>query len=101
MIDFQDLKSGKVKLEFGNMEHVKIIDESAEQQRLDAIKDDPEILKKFRCIFYASGSAEIDVDAYDEEEAEEVARDLLGFDDVEWEDWEHHEIQLIGEAEES
>lgn len=80
-ITFEDLKSGRVKLEFGNPLHIKIIDEEAER-----LKELEETRGTYRVTFAVSGEAIVEVEADNEDEAEELARDeifLNNYDDLE------------------
>lgn len=69
-VNFQDLKSGIVKLEFGNLEHIRAIDQ--EKERLDN-------QGTYRVTFAVSGEVVIDVEADDEDDAEEKAREEISF----------------------
>ena len=91
----EDLLSGKVKLEFGNKEQIEIIDNHEKAQ-----DEDREGLKLYKVTFHFSGSAEIDIEAYDEEDAIEKANEERHDLDIEWEDLEHTEAYLIRELEE-
>ena len=91
----EDLLSGKVKLEFGNREQIETID-NYEKAQVEA----REGLKLYKVIFHFSGSADVDVEAYDEQDAIEKAKEEECDLDIEWEDLEHIQVELIREIEE-
>jgi len=76
MTNVNDLKSGKVKLEFGNKTQVKLIDEYqkklAKEEDLEAIKNDDAILKEYE-FFDEDGKSSHIIEAYDEEDAMDEA----------------------------
>lgn len=93
MILMEDLLSGKVTLEFGNSEQINCIDRFQQAQAEE--KENLEMGKKWYTVdVYYSGSSKIDVQAYDEFEAEELARDEISYEEIEWEDIEHTEVCL-------
>ncbi len=92
MIDFEDLKSGKVKLEFGNQEHIKAIDDEVER-----LKELEETRGDYEVTFAVSGEAIITVEADDEDEAREFAEDAISqndYDDLDL-DFDFLEIRKI------
>ena len=100
-MNINDLQTGKVKLEFGNQEQINLIDAYEKIKRLDALEDNEEILKEYRCIFAISGNLEIVVEAYNKDEARELAEDEKhshGFLDMEIEDIDFIESFIIGEV---
>ena len=66
-ITIDDLKSGRVKPEFGNIEHIQVVREA--EKRID----EQGKVKKFHVTFVAYDSLEIE--AKDEEEARKLASD--------------------------
>jgi len=84
------LLSGEIKPEFGNKKHIEAIDNYVKAQ-----KEAKEGLKLYRVVFHFSGSADINVEAYDEEDAIEKANEERCDLDIEWEDLEHTEAHLI------
>ena len=64
-----DLRSGKVKLEFGNKDHIEKIDREIRDKEIEKIIGEYEVEVRF------SGSKLITVKAWDEEEAKELAED--------------------------
>lgn len=99
-LTFADLKDGKVKLEFGNQEHIRLIDEKqgAEDQARDnaPIEESDEILKEYEVEYAVSGTAIVTVDAFTEEEAREKASDAKGWSDIEDVDYDFLSLRLIG-----
>ncbi len=97
---FQELVSNKVSLEFGNQEQIAAIDreimrlqEIEERERLEG---DEENLKTYHVEFSVSGTAIIEVDAHDEEEAREKAEEEYCNADPEIDDYEIVDIYPIG-----
>lgn len=69
------LKSGKIKPEFGNLEHIealKILIREAEEA----------MLTTFDVTFNVSGTVSVRVKAHDKDEAEEIAKDEINMDDL-------------------
>lgn len=93
-MNIEDMLSGKEKLEFGNEEQIEALNNYEEVQ-----KECEEGLKLFKVILYHSGSSEVEVEAYDEQEAGEKAKEEISDFDIEWEDIEHIEVHLIKEKE--
>jgi len=86
MSHIEDLLSGKEKLQFGNTEQIKAIDEFTEAQK-EAEEDE----RIYVVSFGISGSYEIEISAFNEEEAEEKARDEFDFMDASI-DWEIEDV---------
>lgn len=103
---FEAMKSGKIKLEFGNVLQIGVIDifQRAEDLKKEAeeLEGDEERMKRYRVVLSMSGTAEYDVKAHDEHEAEEKAREEMNYHDIEWDDIENVEVNYEGlvEAEE-
>ena len=72
-LTIENIKNGKIKLQFGNPEQIKL---AKEAEKLTSIK-------KFKVTFDILDTAEIIVEANDAEEAEEIANDKLTLDDFE------------------
>ena len=87
MIDIQDILDHKIKLEFGNKEQIKCIENWSERQ-----KEIEEADRNFRVTFALSGTATIDVEAEDEDEAIEKARGEVGYDCIDDLDFDFIEI---------
>ena len=66
-----DVNKGKVKLQFGNPEHIKLAKEAEKEANV----------KKFKVSFEIWDTAEITVEANNKQEAEEIANDELSLDD--------------------
>jgi hypothetical protein len=71
-VNFKDIASGKVKLEFGNAEQIEAIDKEQEKKEKGAY---------WRVDLSINGSTFIVVQAKDEEEAEALARERLDISD--------------------
>ena len=78
-MNIQDLKSGNVKLEFGNSEHIACIDENERQERLKKLEEDDKALKEYEVEFAVSGSATLAIRAFNEEEAKEMAKKIIDY----------------------
>lgn len=87
-LTFEDLKSGKVRLEFGNTEQIEVI---KNHQRVLAER---ETLKKYRVEISVSGSYTVEVEAHDEDEAKELAMDE-GICEVDYDDVSVESIEKI------
>ena len=94
MSNIEKLLSGEEKLEFGNQEQIECIDSFQRVQ-----EEAEEGLQRYRVTLWYSGSVFVDVEAHDEQEALEVAREEADFSEIEWEDEEHYEVELLKEAE--
>jgi len=70
-LTIDDVNQGKTRLEFGNPDHIELVKES----EIEASK------KKFKVKFTICDNFEIEVNAIDEEKAEEIANDRLKLDD--------------------
>lgn len=76
---FEDLRIGKIRLEFGNWEQINCIDR--EIQRIEEKKDieehggDEKVMKLYRVSYAVGGELSIDVYAYDEDQALDIADD--------------------------
>ena len=77
----EDLLDGVVKLEFGNREQIECIDSFREAQ-----KEAQKGLKKYRAIFHFSGSADVEIEAYDEVDAREKAHEAYMDGDLDVDD---------------
>ncbi len=88
MLDFQDLLTKKVKLEFGNQDQIKAID-----NRIAWIKEQEE-LSTYRVTYTVSGEVSVEVRAYDEDDAQEQADDLISEEDPEL-DYDHLDTEEI------
>lgn len=99
-LTFEDLLQGKVKLEFGNAEHIRLID--AEQELVnrirdnDLIEDDNEVMKEYVVEYAVAGTAIVFVDARNVEEAREKADYQRGAFDIEDIDYDYLETRLVG-----
>lgn len=91
-----DLLSGVIKLKFGSREQIEAIKNYEKAQ-----EEAKEGLKMYRVIFHYTGSLEICINAFDEHEAEEMAKDEVINNNIEWEDLEHTEVELIREINEN
>lgn len=99
MPTYEQLKSGDVKLEFGNQEHIALIDANTKEEQLKLMEDNESILKKYYVEFSIAGTGFATVEALDEEEAIEKANGLTMLDlEDEDIDMDFLEIRLLGEA---
>jgi hypothetical protein len=100
-MNIQDLISGKTRLEFGNVEQIRAIDSHAEEIRLQLAEGDEEVLKLYRLEFAVSGTAVIEIEAHDVDEAREKAREEIGQDDIDDLDYdfiEANSLRILGEG---
>lgn len=95
---YEDLKSGKVKLEFGNSEQITLIDKNQEMKRLNEIEEDDSVKKVYEAEFAVSGTAIIQVISTNEDDAKEEARDTVWRGDIDDYDFELINIKLVEEA---
>ena len=77
-----EILCGKEKLEFGNTEQIRAIDRQTEIIKAQNADKDEEVLKLYQVEFAVSGTAIVDVEAYDQNEAEEKAREHVGTRDI-------------------
>lgn len=68
-----DLRSGKVKLEFGNKDHIEKIDRETRDKEVEKTIGEYEVEIRY------SGSALITIKAWDEDEAEEEVKGDFSF----------------------
>lgn len=83
MITFEDLKNGKIKPEFGNMEHIRVV-------RAFEKKQAGEGKKMFKVTFELSGTCSYDVEAVDEAEAKNISQ---GYG-IDCDDWDINDINV-------
>ena len=112
-MNFKELVEGKVRLEFGNQEQIKAIDEEIERRRKEEEKEEAaeeknnrKKLKEFNVRIRVTGCAYVTVEARSEEEAEQMATECWDMDDFEITDSEAEEVEPVrvvkrGEEEES
>lgn len=91
-MNIEELLEGKRRLIFGDPEQINCID--AFQKAQEEIKDG---LLKYRVTFHYSESVSTVVKAHSEEEAEELAKEEVDGEDIEWEGVEHTEVDLLKE----
>lgn len=87
---FEDLLTGKVKLEFGNKEQIQVIDMHQAWE-----KEKEEGSGTYRVSYAVSGTAYVDVYAENEDEARELADDERDMDSVEDIDWDFLECEEV------
>ena len=80
MPTFDELKAGKVKLEFGNPAHIAIIDRKIEQTEIQKLEGDDSVLKLYFAEYSVAGEGYIFITAHSEEEAREKAEGKSYFD---------------------
>lgn len=93
MITFEDLKSGKVKPEFGNSEHIEAI--RLHQKHIE-YEEAEKAKKLYEVTLEVSGYSVVKVRAKDEEEAKELAKESYT-DNMEIEDVDIRDIEEIKE----
>lgn len=95
---YEDLKGGKVRPEFGNPDHVAVIDAHEEEERAKELEENDGVLKEYEIEYAASGSATIRVKAFSEDEAKDDGElpSACEIDDL---DFDFLNIRLIGRAE--
>ena len=93
-MNIEELLEGKKPLKFGDQEQIKCID--AFQKAQEEIEDG---LLKYRVTFHYSGSVSVVVKAHDEEEAEELAKEEVDGEDIEWGTAQYVEVDVIKEPE--
>jgi hypothetical protein len=89
--------SGDVKLELGNEQQLKILDDiSRREASLLEEEEEYGTLKKrmYKVTIEFSGTWEDEIEAYDEEEAKEIARDDINIDDADY-DIERTNCELL------
>jgi hypothetical protein len=90
MVTFEDLKTGKVKPEFGNIEHITVV---REYERFQAMMEEEQQLKLWEVTFSVSGTCTVRVRADSREEAEEKAREEIDYTDMELDDCDVLEVE--------
>lgn len=103
MVTFEELVQKKVPLEFGNQEQIQAIDQEAlkrqeAEERARMEESDAgceEVLKIYTVEFALSGTASVQVEAYDEEEAKQKARDEFRVSDMDIDDYDIVDVYPI------
>ncbi len=94
-ITYQDLASGKVKPEFGNLDHIHVV----RAYEAHAARHDPDTPKKpFKVTLHVTGSYETVVQAVDAEHAKELGEEEgINVGDLESVDVEVEEVEEVKE----
>jgi hypothetical protein len=103
MVTFEELAQKKVPLEFGNQEQIQAIDrETLKRQEVverARMEEDCEncvaVLRVYTVEFALSGTASVQVVAYDEEEARQKARDEFRVSDMDIDDYDIVDVYPI------